>query len=98
MSLGGAAASTDSPLSNWLKVEAKLKYQTACQKLGIDSQKIQGKHLSTFSMEDLMREKKRVKTELKIYDQSFQSKFKRAPSRVEKEPMRNLYMYYKRLK
>jgi len=45
-----------------------------------------------------MREKKRVKTELKIYDQSFQSKFKRAPSRVEKEPMRNLYMYYKRLK
>jgi hypothetical protein len=26
------------------------------------------------------------------------NKFKRLPSRVEKEPMRNLYMYYKRLK
>ena len=26
------------------------------------------------------------------------NKFKRAPSRSEKEPMRNLYMYYKRLK
>ena len=26
------------------------------------------------------------------------SKFKRLPSRIEKEPMRNLYMYYKRLK
>ena len=45
-----------------------------------------------------MREKKKVKNELKIYDQSFQSKFKRVPSRAEKEPMRNLYMYYKRLK
>ena len=79
-------------------VEAKLKYQAACGKLGLDNQKIQGKHLSTFSMDDLMREKKKVKNELKIYDQAFQSKFKRAPSRAEKEPMRNLYMYYKRLK
>ena len=30
VSIGGAAAATDSPLSNWLKVEAKLKYQAAC--------------------------------------------------------------------
>ena len=89
---------SDNPLSAWLMVEAKIKYQTACTKLGLDAQKIQGKHLSTFSMEDLMREKKKVKNELKIYDQSFQSKFKRVPSRAEKEPMRNLYMYYKRLK
>ena len=79
-------------------VEAKIKYQTACSKLNLDAQKIQGKHLSTFSNEDLMREKKKVKNELKIYDQSFQSKFRRLPSRAEKEPMRNLYMYYKRLK
>ena len=53
-------------------VEAKLKYQSACGKLGLDQQKIQGKHLSSFSLEDLMREKKKVKNELKIYDQSFQ--------------------------
>ena len=45
-----------------------------------------------------MSEKKKVKNELKVYDQSFLNKFKRLPSRVEKEPMRNLYMYYKRLK
>jgi len=64
----GAASASDNPLSNWLKIEAKLKYQAACQKLGLDNQKIQGKHLSTFSIDDLMREKKRVKTELKIYD------------------------------
>ncbi len=79
-------------------VEAKIKYQSACSKLGLDAPKIQGKHLSSFSLEDLMREKKKVKNELKVYDQSFQNKFKRAPSRAEKEPMRNLYMYYKRLK
>ena len=89
---------SDNPLSAWLMVEAKIKYQGACGKLGLDAQKIQGKHLSSFSTEDLMREKKKVKNELKVYDQSFQHKFKRAPSRAEKEPMRNLYMYYKRLK
>jgi len=46
----------------------------------------------------LNNEKKRVKSELKLYDQAFISRFGRMPSRVEKEPMRNLYMYYKRIK
>lgn len=49
-------------------------------------------------LDDLQNEKKRVKNELKVYDQDFIVKFKRAPTRSEKEPMRNLYMYYKRLK
>ena len=49
-------------------------------------------------MDDLNSEKKRVKNELKVYDQEFINRFKRAPNRTEKEPMRNLYMYYKRLK
>ena len=79
-------------------MEAKQKYHQALQKLGLDSQKIQGKHLPGFSIEDLNNEKRKVKNELKVYDQAFMSKFKRLPSRVEKEPMRNLYMYYKRLK
>jgi len=51
-----------------------------------------------FSLNDLESEKKKVKNELKVYDQDFISRFKRAPTRSEKEPMRNLYMYYKRLK
>ena len=89
---------SDNPLSQWLMVEAKQKYQQACVKLNLDSSKIQGKHLSSFSNEELNKEKKKVKNELKVYDQSFLNKFKRLPSRVEKEPMRNLYMYYKRLK
>ena len=78
--------------------DAKQKYHHACQKLNLDSAKIQGKHLNQFSNTELMSEKKKVKNELKVYDQAFLNKFKRLPSRVEKEPMRNLYMYYKRLK
>lgn len=68
------------------------------QKLNLDNSKIQGKHLVSYSMDDLQNEKKRVKNELKVYDQEFINRFKRAPNRTEKEPMRNLYMYYKRLK
>lgn len=45
-----------------------------------------------------MHEKKKVKNELKYYDQAFMSRFSRQPSRTEKEPMRMIYMYYKKLK
>lgn len=68
------------------------------QTLGLDSQKIQGRHLQAQTIPNLTNEKKKVKNELKVYDNAFMQKFKRAPSRSEKEPMRNLYMYYKRLK
>ena len=60
--------------------------------------KINGKHLQQYTFEELSSEKKKVKNELKLYDQAFMSKFARVPNRQEKEPMRNLYMYYKRLK
>ena len=67
------------------------------QKLGLDSQKVQGRSLYSQSVQDLNVEKRRVKNELKVYDQAFVSKFGRPPNRSEKEPMRNLYMYYKKL-
>ena len=67
-------------------------------KLGLDSQKINGKHLANYSMDELQLEKKKVKNELKYYDQAFQLRFSRLPNRNEKEPMRQIYMYYKRLK
>ena len=54
--------------------------------------------MTSYSLDELQNEKKKVKNELKVYDQEFINKFKRAPTRSEKEPMRNLYMYYKRLK
>lgn len=65
---GGASGASDNPLTQWLVIDAKQKYQQAIQKLGLDSQKIQGKHLSGFSMEDLNSEKRKVKNELKVYD------------------------------
>jgi hypothetical protein len=49
-------------------------------------------------MDELQLEKKKVKNELKYYDQAFQLRFSRLPNRNEKEPMRQIYMYYKRLK
>lgn len=85
-------------LGYWLKYESNQKYEESLQKLALDASKIQGKHLVSYSLDELNNEKKRVKNELKVYDQEFINKFKRAPSRSEKEPMRNLYMYYKRLK
>jgi hypothetical protein len=48
--------------------------------------------------EEINIEKKRVKNELKHYDQAFVAKFNRPPNRTEKEPMRQIYMYYKKLK
>jgi hypothetical protein len=45
-----------------------------------------------------MMEKRKVKKELKNYDQGFTSQFGRLPTREEKEPMRPLYMFYKKLK
>ncbi len=79
-------------------VDAKAKQAETIAKLGLDSQKIAGKHLSGSTLEMLMVEKKKVKNELKYYDQAFFQKFQRLPNRNEKEPMRQIYMYYKRLK
>ena len=42
--------------------------------------------------------KKKVKEELKLYDNMFYQTFKKFPTRAEKEPLRPLYMYYKKLK
>lgn len=85
-------------LQTWLKYESTKKYEESLMKLQLDNSKIQGKHLVSYSLDELQNEKKRVKNELKVYDQEFINRFKRAPTRSEKEPMRNLYMYYKRLK
>lgn len=50
------------------------------------------------SLDELLHEKKSVKGELKVYDQSFSVKWGKQPQRADKEPMRQLYMYYKKLK
>lgn len=92
------ADGTSNPVALWLLQEAKNKLGDSLNKLGLDSIKINGKHLAAYSMDDLQLEKKKVKNELKYYDQAFQVRFSRLPNRNEKEPMRQIYMFYKRLK
>lgn len=67
-------------------------------KLGLEMHQVSGQHLLNYSVKALDNEKKRVKTELKIYDQQFVGQFNRLPDKDEKQPMKPLYMYYKRLK
>lgn len=88
----------DNSVAEWLSGEAKVKLQEALRKLDLDSIKISGKHLITFTLDELQLEKKKVKNELKSYDLQFARNFNRPPSRHEKEPMRHIYMYYKKLK
>jgi hypothetical protein len=66
--------------------------------LNIDLPKLTKKDLEVQSFDQLQNEKKRVKNELKSYDAAFQNIFGRFPNRNEKEPMRPLYIYYKKLK
>jgi len=58
----------DSPVVTWLLTEAKLKLNQSMQKLNLDSTKITGKHLISYTIDELLQEKKKVKNELKIYD------------------------------
>ena len=48
---GSAAGIED--LKNWLKYDSSKKYEESLQKLGLDSSKIQGKHLVSYSLDDL---------------------------------------------
>ena len=84
--------------SDWVKVEGKQKLEQSLRKLKLDYMATNGRDLGTKSYEDLVSEKKKVKNELKNYDNNFKNLFGRVPRREEKEPMRPLYVYYKKLK
>lgn len=68
------------------------------KELGVTLQSIKSLNYSSLSYDFLMQEKKVVKEQLKNYDTLFMQKFQKLPSRMEKEPLRPLYMYYKKLK
>jgi FtsZ-binding cell division protein ZapB len=84
--------------SDWVKVEGKQKLEQSLRKLKLDYMATNGRDLGSKSYEDLVTEKKKVKNELKNYDNNFKNLFGRVPRREEKEPMRPLYVYYKKLK
>ena len=85
-------------VEGWMTKGAKVKIEQSMKKLGITTDMINATHLLATAYSELVVIKKQVKGELKSYDQEFLSLFKRAPNRAEKECMRPLYMYYKKLK
>ncbi len=82
----------------WISANGKKWLEEAMSRLRIDYSKVSGKHLVGKMTEELLAEKNKVKGELKKYDANFALLFRRQPGRVEKEPMRPLYVYYKKLK
>jgi hypothetical protein len=85
-------------IETWITKGGPLKLRESLNKLNLDLETISKINLASFSYDDLNKEKKNVKNELKNYDNTFISIFKRPPNREEKEPMRPLYIYYKKLK
>ena len=82
----------------WIKTIGKKKFEDSLKKLNLDEKKINSKYLQTFSLQNLLIEKAKVKNELKKYDNDFKKVFKQMPSRNEKEIMKPLYIYYKTIK
>ena len=83
---------------DWLSSEGRKWLEGAFERLSLDKTKVSGKYLNTFSLSELNYEKRKVKNELKHFDSNFIGLFGRTPERKDKEPMRPLYMYYKKLK
>ncbi len=92
----GAKGAED--VSNWISANGKKWLEDAMSRLHVDYGKVSGKALVGKPVEELSAEKNRVKNELKKYDSNFMLLFRKQPGRVEKEPMRPLYVYYKKLK
>jgi len=85
-------------MERWIKKDGPQKLQDALTNLNLDLRTVKKVNLSAFTYEQLNTEKKNVKNELKNYDSYFAAIFKRTPEREEKEPMRPLYIYYKKIK
>jgi hypothetical protein len=85
-------------LESWIKLYGPNMLKDALSRLRIDMNSLSKVDLSTMSGSEVSKEKKDVKNELKNYDLTFKKYFGREPSRNEKEPMRPLYVYYKKLK
>ena len=97
---GWGGGSVNPEQQRWLQVEAVRILDAACKnlRLGSDGQNIERADLVRLGRHELLKEKKLVKHELKRYDTLFKGEFGRLPTRWEKEPMRPLYTYYRKLK
>jgi len=82
----------------WLNKYGPQKLNESLSRMNLNINNMNKLSLSGLSRAQLETEKKNVKHELKRYDAAFVELFKRMPNREEKEPMKPLYIYYKRLK
>lgn len=85
-------------VEEWIQMNAPSLLEDSLKRLTLDTQVIEKRNLDSFTKDHLLEEKRRVKNELKRYDSEFDRAYRRFPRREEKEPMRPLYIYYKRLK
>ena len=85
-------------VEDWLKLNAPKLLEESLKRQNLDISIIENRNQDLLAANDLSEEKKRVKNELKRYDTSYNGEYNRYPDRKEKEPMRPLYLYYKRQK
>lgn len=83
---------------SWGPDEGKQRLRDALARLNLPEDRVAHANLSKMNRHDLASEKRRVKQELKRYDSDFRKQFRRLPTHTEKEPMRPLYVYYRKLK
>jgi chromosome segregation ATPase len=93
-----AMQSSGAPNSRWTSEEGKQRLKEAFARLDLPEDTANHAHLDRMDRHELSAEKRRVKQELKRYDGDFRRQFHRLPTHSEKESMRPLYVYYRRLK
>merc|ERR1712039_584297 len=85
-------------MGRWSHAEGSARLRDALQRLDLGEDRVAHPNLNKMNKHELGAEKRRVKQELKRYDAEFRKQFSRLPNHSEKEPMRPLYVYYRRLK
>ncbi len=86
--------------AEWVHTQGRKFLEDSTTRLQIDTKRYTHRDIviTQLSIDELNRVKKNVKNELKKYDQTFKCLFFKEPGKPEKEPLRPLYMYYKKLK
>lgn len=88
----------EGPSTSWSHSEGSARLRNALDRLELGEDRVAHPNLNKMNRHELGAEKRRVKQELKRYDAEFRKQFSRLPSHSEKESMRPLYVYYRRLK
>jgi len=86
------------PTTTWSNEDSRHRLLQALQRLDLPEDNVSHANLDKMGRHEFGAEKRRVKQELKRYDADFRKQFRRWPTHTEKEPMRPLYVYYRRLK